>query len=41
MNNEVIGITSWGYSCGAPDFPGVYTDVAVFSDWIKKTQEDN
>lgn len=31
---EVAGITSYGYGCAIPKFPGVYTRVSMFIDWI-------
>ncbi|KAJ0036829.1 hypothetical protein NQD34_005506, partial [Periophthalmus magnuspinnatus] len=34
-----LGVTSFGYECGLPFKPGVYSRISMFSEWIKKTQE--
>jgi secreted trypsin-like serine protease len=32
---------SWGPQCGNPLYPGVYTRVSSFSDWIKQNVNGN
>jgi len=35
-NFYLIGIVSYGYKCAEPGFPGVYTKVSLYVDWIKR-----
>lgn len=34
--NMLYGIISWGQHCGAVNRPGVYTNVAFYTDWINE-----
>ncbi|XP_060807573.1 trypsin CFT-1 [Amyelois transitella] len=37
FNNSLVGVTSWGYGCAEPRYPGVSARVSSYTNWINAT----
>jgi len=39
-DDELVGLVSWGISCADDEYPGVYTRISYYYDWIIETMCD-
>ncbi|XP_059083508.1 trypsin II-P29-like [Tigriopus californicus] len=37
----LVGLTSYGTGCGRPNYPGVYTEVASYIEWVNEVLDNN
>ncbi|XP_050665142.1 phenoloxidase-activating enzyme 1-like [Leptidea sinapis] len=38
---ECVAVVSFGFGCGSDGWPGVYTSVAAYNDWIRQTMRSS